>query len=61
MTSAAVNFALIFVFAGLGEEFGWRGPALPRLQQSRGPLAASVLVGLMWFAWYLPLGFGTRE
>ncbi len=60
LINAAVNFTLIFVFAGLGEEFGWRGLALPRLQERYGPLAASGLVGLMWSAWHLPVGFGTR-
>ena len=53
--NAAVNATLIFVFAGLGEEFGWRGLALPRLQRRHGPLVASALVGLMWSAWHLPV------
>lgn len=60
LMNAAVNFAVIFVLAGLGEEFGWRGLALPQLQERHGPLAASALVGLMWFAWHLPLGFGEQ-
>lgn len=58
LVNAAVNFAVIFVLAGLGEEFGWRGLALPQLQERHGPLATSALVGLMWFTWHLPLGFG---
>lgn len=60
LVNAAVNFAAVFVLVGLGEEFGWRGLALPRLQERHGPLAASALVGLMWFAWHLPLGFGEQ-
>ncbi|WP_017610953.1 CPBP family intramembrane glutamic endopeptidase [Nocardiopsis xinjiangensis] len=60
LVNAAVNFAAVFVLAGLGEEFGWRGLALPRLQERHGPLAASSLVGLMWSAWHLPLGFGEQ-
>jgi membrane protease YdiL (CAAX protease family) len=39
----------------LGEELGWRGFALPHLQQSRSPLMASVVVGLAWGFWHLPL------
>lgn len=37
-----------------GEEFGWRGFALPKLRTKHGDLAASILVGLMWGLWHLP-------
>ena len=36
------------------EEAGWRGYALPRIQQSRSALSASVVVGLGWAFWHLP-------
>lgn len=58
MVTMAINSVLVFVFAGLGEEFGWRGLALPLLQDRWGPLAASAVVGVMWSVWHLPLGFG---
>ena len=38
----------------LTEEPGWRGFALPRLQQTWGPLAAALVVGVLWSAWHLP-------
>jgi membrane protease YdiL (CAAX protease family) len=41
----------------LGEEFGWRGFALPRLLQRRRPLAAALILGGIWWAWHLPTFF----
>ena len=38
-----------------GEEAGWRGFALPRLQETHGPVKASLILGLMWNFWHLPL------
>lgn len=40
---------------GLGEELGWRGWAHPRLQARTSPVAASLLLGLVWALWHLPL------
>lgn len=49
-------FATTFLLGGpLGEEPGWRGFALPRLQQARGPLVGSFILGVLWALWHLPL------
>jgi len=49
-------FAYVVILGGpLGEEFGWRGFALPRLERHLHPTAAVVLIGLMWALWHLPL------
>ncbi|WP_410812721.1 CPBP family intramembrane glutamic endopeptidase [Micromonospora sp. 067-2] len=39
------------------EENGWRGFALPLLQTRYGPLLGSIVLGLMWTAWHLPVKF----
>jgi membrane protease YdiL (CAAX protease family) len=41
----------------LGEEPGWRGFALPRLQEGRSPLHASLILGLLVAGWHVPLVF----
>ena len=48
------RFALLplFVVANLGEEIGWRGYALPKLQQHVSPLTSSVIVGVAWAAFH---------
>lgn len=39
----------------LGEEPGWRGFALPRMQSRWGPTPASIMLGVLWAGWHLPL------
>jgi membrane protease YdiL (CAAX protease family) len=50
-----VTFVLIFFGGGpLGEEPGWRGFALPRMQPRYGPLWGTLLLGALWAFWHLP-------
>jgi membrane protease YdiL (CAAX protease family) len=43
------------VFYGFGEEVGWRGVLLPRLQARMSAFAATLIVAVIWTAWHLPL------
>jgi membrane protease YdiL (CAAX protease family) len=45
------------LFPSLGEEPGWRGFALPRLQQQYGPLVGTLILAVLHGLWHLPVYF----
>lgn len=45
----------ILVIGPLPEEVGWRGYLLDRLQTRWTALAASLVIGVVWWSWHLPL------
>jgi membrane protease YdiL (CAAX protease family) len=50
------HFLLVLVVGGpLGEELGWRGFALPRLQAVSPLWLSTLLLALAWAGWHLPL------
>jgi uncharacterized protein len=60
LSSLAFMFGLrlvVPVFAPVGEEPGWRGYALPRLQARHSTLVATSILALVVAAWHVPLVF----
>jgi membrane protease YdiL (CAAX protease family) len=47
-------FYQFFFFNATGEETGWRGFVLPRLQARTSPLLASLIIGFIWASWHFP-------
>lgn len=50
-------FILWLATFGLGEEIGWRGFALPRLQRNHTAFSATLILGVLWMVWHLPAFF----
>jgi uncharacterized protein len=56
LVGAAIFFAFSVVpGSALGEEIGWRGYVLPRLQSRMSALSAALLIAPIWGLWHLPL------
>ena len=53
-------YPALLVGGPLFEEIGWRGFALPRLEQRYGPMAASLLLGIIWAFWHMPVWFSRQ-
>ncbi len=55
-----LGFAAIFLWLatyGFGEELGWRGYLLPRLQRERSAWSATVILWIIWATWHAPSFF----
>jgi len=57
--SGVVNWSAL-IHGPIGEEPGWRGYALPKLQAREGPFIGSLILACLWAVWHLPL-FWVKE
>lgn len=53
----AISAFVMSLFSNPWEEVGWRGFALPHLQKRYTALVATLIVGILWGLWHLPLFF----
>jgi hypothetical protein len=51
---AALLASISLDVGGVTEKTGWRGFALPLLHERMTPLAASLVVGVLWGVWHFP-------
>lgn len=51
----AIISSIVLGIGPLGEELGWRGFMLPRLLERYGEFSSSILLGLVWAFWHLPV------
>ena len=49
------TFIFVFIFGPFSEELGWRDYALDWLQARYSAFVSSVILGVIWWAWHLPL------
>jgi membrane protease YdiL (CAAX protease family) len=60
--ASLAGIVLFTLFSGpLSEELGWRGFALPRLQAKHPAWVSSLLLGVVWTCWHIPLFFISSE
>ncbi len=48
---------MLILTGATGEQLGWRGFALPWLQTKMSALLSSIVLGLIWSFWHIPLWF----
>lgn len=57
MLIIAIVFLQAALFYGGNEEWGWRGTMQPILQQKLPYCFATLIVGIVWVCWHIPLWF----
>ena len=57
LSSFLPNVVFGLLIPAIGEEPGWRGFALPRLQSQYGPILGTIILGALHGVWHLPAMF----
>jgi membrane protease YdiL (CAAX protease family) len=57
LLASPLNLLIIALFAGSQEELGWRGYILDPLEERLRPWLGSLVLGVIWALWHLPLFF----
>lgn len=60
LASIPLAYLNVFIWGGGNEELGWRGFALPYLQERYSALVSSLVVGVVWTVWHAPAGITER-
>ena len=51
-----IDFSVIItniIFAGIAEEPGWRGFAVPKMNKKYRPTVSGIIIGVIWAVWHL--------
>jgi membrane protease YdiL (CAAX protease family) len=55
MMPLVMSLFISLITGAMGEELGWRGFLLPRIQERYNATISSIIVGVIWSLWHLPL------
>ena len=61
LSSIPQSLLILVILAGFGEEFGWRGYAMPRLQARYSAFKSSLIISIFWSLWHIPKYFVPGE
>jgi membrane protease YdiL (CAAX protease family) len=57
LLTSPLDLVIVALFAGSQEELGWRGYILDPMEDRLGPWLGSLVLGVIWAVWHLPLFF----